>query len=143
MHGIGHLSVYPLVLRVTCCETGCPVRAKVANPGLGCVDLARSRFKLRVPTAIWLPGGAECRICRRCAARRASRSLMPGCRRCRFGELAPDRLVWPYALGRDTSVVRKRASMVAMSSCGTGVSAGTPGWSPPPLALNAMLRTVW
>ena len=61
----------------------------------------------------------------------------------RFGELAPDRLVWPYALGRDTSVVRKRASMVAMSSCGTGVSAGVPGWSPPLLALNAMLRTVW
>ena len=25
------LSVYPLVLRVTCCETGCPVRAKFAK----------------------------------------------------------------------------------------------------------------
>jgi hypothetical protein len=49
------------------------------------------------------------------------------------------RLAWPYASGRDTLVVRKRASMVAIRSRGTGVSAGVPGWSPPPPALYALL----
>ena len=37
--------------------------------------------------------------------------------------------------GKDTAMVRKRASMAAMSSCGTGLSAGVPG--PSALALTA------
>jgi hypothetical protein len=53
---------------------GCEVQDQVAS------DLARSRFRLRVATAIWLSGDGECRLCPRCAARRPG-PLMPGCRR--------------------------------------------------------------